>query len=67
VQPREAIVRCERERANERASALSGREQQTLRRRQMHDPMLLFNILIFTSTDGRAGIFDQVKIHENGT
>jgi hypothetical protein len=48
--------------------SLARRWQETIsRRRRMRDPMLVFSLLIFNSTERRAGIFDQFKIHENGT
>jgi hypothetical protein len=51
----------------QRPSLARGWQQTISRRRRMRDPMLVFNLLIFNSTDRRAGIFDQFKIHENGT
>jgi hypothetical protein len=48
--------------------SLVRRWQETIsRRRGMHDPMLVFNMSILNSTERRVGIFDQFKIHENGT
>jgi len=42
-------------------------QQEISRRRRRHDPMLVFNLSVFNSTDRRAGVFDQFRIHENGT
>ena len=37
------------------------------RRRQMHDPMLVFNMSIFNFAGGWNRTFDPLKVHENGT
>jgi hypothetical protein len=37
------------------------------RHRRMHDPLLVFNMAIFNVEDGWNRIFNQLKIHENGT
>jgi hypothetical protein len=37
------------------------------RRRQMNDPLLVFNMAIFNVDDGWSRIFSPLKIHENGT
>jgi hypothetical protein len=37
------------------------------RRRQMNDPLLVFNMAIFNVDDGWSRIFSPFKIHEKGT
>ena len=37
------------------------------RHRQMHDPMLVFNMSIFNVANGWNRIFNPLKAHENGT
>jgi hypothetical protein len=51
----------------QRASLVRRWQETISRRRGKHDPMLVFNMSILNSTERRAGIFEQFKIHENGT
>jgi hypothetical protein len=37
------------------------------RRRQMHDPMLVFNMSIFNFAGGWNRTFNPLKVHENDT
>jgi len=43
------------------------RWREIFRRRQVHDPMLVFNMSIFNVDNGWDRTFNPLKAHENGT